>query len=138
LNSSELASARLAASTQIRERFLSRIAEKIQRETKNKMNTAKVVAEEGDRTIKLSIKFRTDKIDPNQELGEIFPKHAWDAGIVNVVANPSHGIKAELPEQMCFNSLAELPAVIERTLTAMGVTLHHDHKSRKLFASDQP
>jgi hypothetical protein len=118
--------------------FCRELSRKIQCATKKKMNTAKVVAEDGDRTIKLSIKFRTDEMDPNQELGEIFPKHAWDAGIVNVVANPSHGIKAELPEQMCFNSLAELPAVIERTLTAMGVTLHHDRKSRKLFASDQP
>ena len=87
---------------------------------------------DGERTIKLSIKFRTDLI-ASKTPGEIIRKHAWDAGIVNVVANPSHGIKAVLAGQMCFNSMAELPAVIEKTLTRMGVTLHHDRKSRKLF-----
>ena len=92
----------------------------------------KVMAKDGDRTIKLSIKFRTDLL-ASKTPGEIIRKHAWDAGIVNVVANPSHGIKAVLDERMCFNSMAELPAVIEKTLTQMGVTFHHDRKSRKLF-----
>ena len=92
----------------------------------------KVVARQGERTIKLSIKFRTDEIGSNGS-GEITPKHAWDCGIVNVVSNKSHGIKAELEEKMCFNSMAELPAVIERTLELMGVTLHHLH-TRALYA----
>ena len=105
--------------------------EKIQR-TVGIASKKKVIARNGERTIKLSIKFRTDEIESNR-VGEITPKHAWDSGIVNVVANKSHGIQANLPEKMCFNSMAELPAVIERTLELMGVTLHHLH-TRTLYS----
>ena len=55
-------------------------------------------------------------------------------GIVNVVSNPSHGIKTtSVKEQICFNSLAELPFAVERMLIALGITLHHGDYTRKLY-----
>ena len=45
---------------------------------------------------------RTDGID-GQTAGEIKPKHAWDCGIVEILANGSHRLSGASDVKMTFN-----------------------------------
>lgn len=90
-------------------------------------------APHGDRTIKLTVTFRTNAIA--EEKGHIVPKNAWTDGNVGFVANPSHDIKAS--ESIRFDSLAELSAKIEELIIREGITLHTSHKMEKYISQDE-
>ena len=82
-----------------------------------------------NKMIEISIKFWTDDIA--EEKGQVLPKHGWASGVMNLRANSRHGITAENP--VPFNSVAEIPILIERLLTQQGIKLHLSNKARKLY-----
>jgi hypothetical protein len=63
------------------------------------------------------------------EGGRVLPKHAWGSGVVRMESNRAHEITPGEP--LPFNSMAELPGVIEKTLTAHVVTIHPSSKMRR-------
>ena len=81
----------------------------------------------GAKMIEVRVRFWTDKIAATK--GQIIPKNAWDSGVVIVSTNHSHEIDASTP--LPFNSMAELPAKIEKALITQGIKLHRDARSRK-------
>jgi hypothetical protein len=99
--------------------------------TKTKVEERK--AEHGEKMIELRIRFWTDEIASKKD--HVLPKHAWAAGMVIMDRNESHGIVPKEP--MPFNSLFELPAVIEKALIAHGVTLRASRKMSKYFEVDE-
>ena len=84
-------------------------------------------AKYGERMIEVKVRFWTDEIAEGE--GQIKPKHAWTAGVVRMHPNESHGIVPEYPRP--FNSLMEIPAVIEKVLIEHGITLHRVTKMAK-------
>jgi len=89
-------------------------------------------AAHGERMIELRIRFFTDKIV--KTAGEIKPKHAWDRGVVIMTANRSHGISPKPPKGAVFNSLMELPRVMEKVLIDHGIKFHLGNRSNKYLA----
>ena len=65
--------------------------------------------------------------------GIIVPKHARAKAVVRLKRNEAHGIKPQRVTK--FNSLMELPAVIERVLIDHGIVLHPSRGMRKNFES---
>lgn len=63
--------------------------------------------EQGDKTIKMTLYFWTDKIDGGPD------KVAWDYGTVNAKANKSRGIKPN-KSGVQFTSLDDLPSAIRK------------------------
>ena len=61
--------------------------------------------------------------------GYIKPKHGWTQGMVRMERNELHGIISKEPRP--FNSLMELPQVIETVLIEHGITLHRISKTAK-------
>ena len=86
-----------------------------------------VEAEYGKRMISLTVRFWTDDIA--EEKGMVIPKHAWASGAIRMVRNDPHGIKPGKP--MTFNSLMELPGVIEEMIIREGITLHTSRKMQR-------
>jgi len=84
-------------------------------------------AQPRERMIEVKLRFWTNEIADQK--GYIVPKHAWASGVVVIKRNESHGIIPENPRH--FNSLMELPQVIERVLIDHGITLHLDRKMAK-------
>ena len=74
----------------------------------------------GEKMIEVKVRFWTD--DMTSTAGDILPKHAWTAGVVRIERNNSHGIVPSSPKP--FNSLMEIPAVIEKVLVQHGIKLH--------------
>lgn len=74
----------------------------------------------GERMIEVKIRFWTDEMTGMK--GYILPKHAWTAGVVRMERNDSHGIIPSNPRP--FNSLMEIPTVIEKVLVQHGIKLH--------------
>jgi hypothetical protein len=83
-----------------------------------------VEAKHGERMIEVRVRFWTNDLADRK--GKIRPKHAWAGGEVVMKANDAHGIRPQ--ESAIFNSMAELPAVIEKVLKQHGVTQHSDRK----------
>ena len=84
-------------------------------------------AKHGERMIEVRVRFWTDGIAKGK--GQIIPKHAWTLGVVRMQHNEPHGISLEYP--IPFNSLMELPQVIERVLIQHGIKLHRLGKMAK-------
>ena len=82
-----------------------------------------------NKMIEVSIKFWTD--DLAAEKGQVLPKHGHTSGVMNLRANSRHGITAENP--VPFNSVAEIPMLIERLMAQQGIKLHLSSKARKLY-----
>jgi hypothetical protein len=87
-----------------------------------------VRARHGDKTFELTIRFFTDDI---AEEGKIMPKHGWTNGAVRMSSNPLHRLKPKGGRP--FNSLMELPGVIEKVLIENGIVLHASRKTCKLI-----
>ena len=66
----------------------------------------------GEKMIEVKIRFWTNDIA--NKGGYISPKHAWTSGVVRMERNESHGIVPGYPSP--FNSLMEIPMVIEKVL----------------------
>lgn len=79
-------------------------------------------ANPGERMLEVKVRFWTNEIVEGK--GQIMPKHAWTSGEVRMRHNESHGIIPE--DSILFNSLMELPQVIERVLIQHGIKLHRD------------
>jgi hypothetical protein len=89
-------------------------------------------AQHGQKMIEIKVRFWTDGLA--QEQGHVIPKHAWTGGVVHIKANPAHGISEGRPK--IFNSLAEIPALIEDTLIEQGIMLRVGKKMEKYL--EQP
>jgi hypothetical protein len=90
-------------------------------------------AEHGQKMIELKIRFWTNSIA--NEKGSIRPGHAWSSGIVRMQKNRAHGIAPGDP--LPFNSLLDLPSVIEQALVGSAIKLHPSRKMKRYF-SEKP
>ncbi len=88
-----------------------------------------IKAPHGEKMIEVKVRFWTNNVTPH---GGILPKHAHAKGVVRIERNDAHGIRPGTPRP--FNSLAEIPAAIERTLIEYGIVLHQSPKMRKYLA----
>ena len=95
-------------------------------------NTPSRQAAHNEKMIEVRVRFWTNDIA--EAGGEIIPKHSWDAGVVHMQRNASHGIEPENPKP--FHTLMDLPAVIEKVLLKHGIKLHHGTSSRKYYVSE--
>ena len=89
-------------------------------------------AEWGKRMIEIRVRLWTDNIAEGK--GQIVPKHAWDAGVVLMGGNSTHGIVAGNP--IPFNGFAELPAKMEKALIAHGVKVHLSKRQRRYIVAE--
>jgi hypothetical protein len=87
-------------------------------------------ANRNEKMVEITLRFWTNDIAANK--GEIVPKHLWDAGMLALSRNKSHGIEPGKPTP--FHSLMELPAAIEKEFIRQGIQLHHARVSRKYYA----
>ena len=92
-----------------------------------KMTIEEREARFGERMIEIKIRLWTNDIAEGE--GSILPKHAWTSGVVRLTKNDIHGIGQKKP--LPFNSLMDLPAVIEKVLIANGITLHPSRVMKK-------
>lgn len=83
-------------------------------------------APHGEKMIEVKVRFWTNNIATR---GKISPKKARAAGVVRMERNDAHGIKPRRP--LPFNSLAEIPSAIEKTLIDHGIVLHASRRMRK-------
>jgi len=86
-----------------------------------------VKANKNERMIEIKLRFWTNKIGKGE--GYVIPKQAWSSGMVRIERNETHGIRPGSPKP--FHSLLDIGAVIERVLTAQGITLHRNKKMKK-------
>ena len=77
--------------------------------------------------IEVEVRFWTNDIAEGK--GRIKPRHAWTIGAVRMERNESHGIIPGYPRP--FNSLMEIPVLIEKILMEHEITLHRDKKMEK-------
>jgi hypothetical protein len=84
-------------------------------------------AAHGKRMVEIRIRFWTNDLADGK--GRIRPRHAWGAGVVRIEPNDAHGIESGEPTP--FNSLAEIPAKIEKVLIDHSVTIHKSTKMKK-------
>jgi hypothetical protein len=92
------------------------------------------VARHGKRMIEVRLRFWTDDIA--EKKGEIIPKHAWAAGMINVERNEVHEITPD--KWIPFNSMFEIPSAVEKCLIAHGVKLLASPKMKKYILIDRP
>lgn len=86
-------------------------------------HAGKVVKAKGkEQTIKITVTFFTDGIDPQKRKGYIVPKHAWPNGTVQIERNESHGIVPARAGH--FGSPMEIPLAIEKLLIDHGIKIH--------------
>ena len=81
----------------------------------------------GERMIEIKVRFWTDEIVKGE--GRIKPKHAWCGGVIRMERNKAHEIAPTSPRP--FNSLMEIPSIMEKVLIEHGITLHHGSKMSK-------
>ena len=74
----------------------------------------------GERGIVIKVDFFTTDLDK---------KHAWTRGTIRIVRNKWHGIVPG--RNLHFNSLMEIPTIIERVLIEQRIHLHPDSKMAK-------
>ena len=74
----------------------------------------------GEKMIEIRVRFWTNQLADGED--KILPKHAWASGVVRMQPNKSHGIAADNPKP--FDTLMELPAIIEQVLIENGIKLH--------------
>ncbi len=81
----------------------------------------------GKKMIEVKVRFWTNDLADGKD--RIRPKHAWGSGVIRIDGNPSHGIVPKDP--IMFNSMAEIPAKIEKVLIDHGVTIHKSARMKK-------
>lgn len=82
-------------------------------------------AKHGEKMIELKVRFWTNGIADKQ--GWVVPKNGWSRGMVIMERNESHEIVPKDPRP--FNSLMELPQVIEKVLIEHDIKLHREGKA---------
>ena len=95
------------------------------------MTTQKDVEEKeakfGEKMIEVRVRFWTDSLA--SETGKVIPRQGWCGGVVRISRNKAHGITPESP--IPFNSLMEIPSVIEKVLINHSIKLHTGNKMKK-------
>jgi hypothetical protein len=91
-------------------------------------------AKHGEKMVEVRLRFWTDDIADKK--GEIIPKHAWGSGMINIDRNAAHGIAPQ--KWLAFNSMAEIPAVIERCLIENGIKVISSKKMKKYAKAERP
>ena len=91
------------------------------------------VAKHGEKMIEIRLRFWTDNIASK---GEIIPRHAWGSGMINIERNVAHGLAPK--RWLAFNSMSEIPAMIERCLIDNGVKVIASPKMRKYSLAGKP
>jgi len=86
-------------------------------------------AAHGEKMIELKVRFFTNALAPK---GRVVPKEGWTRGVVRITPNEAHGIASGRAQH--FNSLMEIPAVIEQVLIDNEIVLHTDSKTAKYMA----
>jgi hypothetical protein len=81
----------------------------------------------GKKMIEVKVRFWTNDLADGK--GKILPKHAWGAGLVRIKGNDAHGIVPGEP--VLFNSLAEIPAKIEKLLIDQDITIHKSNRMKR-------
>ncbi|OGC93674.1 MAG: hypothetical protein A2W25_06130 [candidate division Zixibacteria bacterium RBG_16_53_22] len=82
--------------------------------------------------IEIKVRFWTNDLGDEPE--KVRPKHAWTSGVVRVRRNDTHGIMPKHP--IPFNSLMELPGIIERALIDHSIVLHPGVRMKKYLNID--
>jgi hypothetical protein len=98
---------------------------------KNKARREAIEIECGERMIEVKIRFWTNNLADGR--GTVRPKHAWAKGMVRMERNGPHGIVPG--KSIPFNSLLDLTAAIEKTLSNHSIQLHLPNKMKKYFAN---
>ena len=80
--------------------------------------------------IELRVRFWTNDLADGK--GRIRPKHAWGGGVVRMAPNDAHGIVGG--DAVPFNSVAEIPAKIEKVLIDHEITVHKSARMRKYMS----
>lgn len=88
-------------------------------------------AKHGEKMIEVRVRFWTNNIAEDEN--KVLPKHAWSSGIVRMERNKSHDIVPESP--IPFNSLLELPFMIEELLLDHEITLHLSNRTKRYMKS---
>ncbi|MCC7165704.1 MAG: hypothetical protein IT331_24615 [Anaerolineae bacterium] len=91
-------------------------------------------AEHGEKMVEIKVRFWTSNLAEGKDA--IFPKYARANGVVRMQPNKAHNIVPKSPKP--FNSLMELPSVIEKVLIDHGITLYESPKMRKYLTSVKP
>jgi hypothetical protein len=73
----------------------------------------------GKKMIEIKIRLWTDGIADEED--HIFPKKAWDSGVIYVTPNDLHGIKSNSP--VVFNSFGSILKTLEKVLISQGIQL---------------
>ena len=88
-------------------------------------------AKHGKRMIEVRVRFWTNDLADGK--GRICPRHAWGAGVVRLDPNDAHGIVGGEP--VPFNSLAEIPAKVEKVAHRRRRDEHHNSTRMKRYHS---
>jgi hypothetical protein len=80
----------------------------------------------GEKMIEVKVRFFTDGLAPD---GQILPRHGYAAGEVRVTRNPSHDIRPGEP--VMFNSMAEMPYAVEKTLRDHNIKIELSSRERR-------
>jgi hypothetical protein len=91
------------------------------------------IAKHGDKMVEIRVRLWTDNIADGGK-GMVLPKHAWDAGVVLLQTNKSHGISGKSP--IPFNGFADLPSKIEKVLLEQGIKIHLSKKQRRYLVAE--
>jgi hypothetical protein len=81
-----------------------------------------------NKTIEVRVHFWTNGIAARE--GEIEPGQCWASGSVHVSTNEAHGLKDK--HQAKFNSMAQLPAAIEKAMILAGITVYSSPLEAKI------
>ena len=87
-------------------------------------------AKHGKRMIEVRVRFWTNDLADGK--GRIRPRHAWGAGVVRMEPNDAHEIAGGEP--IPFNSVAEIPAKLEKLLIDHGVTIHKSSRMKRYMS----
>lgn len=85
----------------------------------------------GKKMIEVKVRFWTNGIAEGES--KIIPKECWDAGVVRLTSNRSHGITPQKP--IMFHSLMDITAKIEKDLMSHEIKLHLGNRSQKMYKS---
>lgn len=84
-------------------------------------------APQGERMIEVKVRFWTNNIVKGK--GRVVPGEAWSNGVVRMERNTVHEIEPRPPRP--FQSLMDLPSVLEKVLIEHGIVLHPSRRARK-------
>jgi len=79
------------------------------------------------KTIRVNVRFTTNGLPKRKA-------NYWSTGFIDVTADPARGIDSRSGTHP-FNSLAEIPAALEKLLIKSGIKVHPSKKLKKYIAA---